>query len=245
MSDRVLRVLLVDDELMARRRLRRLLSAMADVEVVAECESAEAALVQLDSLDVDVALLDIQMPGRSGLEVSQVAAEWGVEVVFTTAHPEHAAAAFDRGVADYVLKPIEEARLALALSRVRQRLATVEPVGGPVSPAPPARLALTVRGEVRLLDPATISHAELDGPLVTVWVGNEALLTDLSIQELARRLPAGQFERVHRRVLVNLSRVERLKPQPSGGYLATTTSGHEVPVSRQSARLLRRRLGIG
>jgi two-component system LytT family response regulator len=247
MSERILRVLVADDELMARKRLRRILAAMPDVQVVAECQDAEETLAQLDALDVDVALLDIHMPGRSGLEVSQVAAEWGVEVVFTTAHPEHAVAAFAHGVADYVLKPIEETRLAVALSRVRQRLAAVE--SGPESPGPVApqlaRLALTVRGEVRLVDPAAISHAELDGSLVTVWVGTEALLTDLSIHELERRLPSDVFARVHRRALINLAQVERLKPQPSGGYLAITTSGHEVPVSRQAARLLRRRLAIG
>lgn len=244
MSDRVLRVLFADDELMARRRLRRLLLAMPAVEVVAECQNAEETLLQLDAVDVDVVLLDIQMPGRSGLELAQASAEWGVEVVFTTAHPEHAVAAFDCGAADYVLKPIEEGRLAVALQRVRQRLAAAEPGRGPTTP-PLARLALMVRGEVRLVDPAEISHAELDGQLVTVWVGKEGLLTDLSIHELERRLPAGQFERVHRRALVNLGRVERLKPQPSGGYLAITTDGHQVPVSRQAARLLRRRLGIG
>lgn len=239
----VLRVLVADDELMARKRMRRLLSSIAGVQLVAEATSGDDTLVQLDSIDIDLAFLDIQMPGRSGLELTELAAELGVEVVFTTAHPEHAAEAFDKGVADYILKPVQEKRLAMAIDRVRQRL-SVSGTSRVSGQAIRDRLALSVGGELRLVDPSEISHAEIDGELVTVWIGKEGILTDLSLQQIERKLPQGQFERVHRRALVNLAKILRLKPQPSGGYLAVTTDGHEVPVSRQSARLLRRRLGI-
>jgi two-component system LytT family response regulator len=242
----VLRVLIADDELMARKRIRRMLSAIPNLQVVAEASSGDEALGLLDSLDIDLALLDIQMPGKTGLELTDLAAEWGVEVVFTTAHPEHAVEAFDKGVADYVMKPVQESRLATAISRVRQRLASPPASSSDASKLPRSdRLALSVGTEVRLVDPLDISHAEIDGELVTVWVGKEAILTDLSLQQIERKLPQGQFERVHRRALINLSKVLRLRPLPSGGYLAITSEGHEVPVSRQSARLLRKRLGIG
>jgi two-component system, LytTR family, response regulator len=242
-----LRVLVTDDELMARRRMRRLLSALPDVEIVAECASGEEALAELDRVEVDVAFLDVRMAGLSGLDVSEVAVELGVEVVLTTAHPEHAVRAFEHGVLDYVLKPVEAERLAAAIARVRRRLDTerVSRAAPPPGDVAFERLALEVRGEVRLVRPDDISHAVLDGGLVTVWVGAEGLLTELSLNELERRLPAGSFERVHRRALLNLERVDRLKPCASGGYLALTTDGHEVPVSRQAARALRRRLGIG
>jgi two-component system, LytTR family, response regulator len=244
-----LRALVADDELMARRRMRRLLSALPDVEIVAECGSGEEALAELDRVEVDVAFLDIRMAGLSGLDVSEVAVELGVEVVLTTAHPEHAVAAFEHGALDYVLKPVEAERLATALTRVRRRLDMARVSSA--NPAAPSggsaldRLPLEVRGEVRLVRPDDISHAVLDGGLVTVWVGAESLFTELSLNELERRLPAGSFERVHRQALLNLRRVDRLKPRPTGGYLALTTDGHEVPVSRQAARALRRRLGIG
>ncbi len=233
-----LRVLFADDEAMARKRLRRLLGEIAGVEIVAECTSGEAVLAELERTDVDVAVLDVRMGAVSGLDVAERAADFGVEVVLATAHPEHAAAAFDTGAADYVLKPVDPARLAKALERVRERIRP------PRADPSLERLALPVRGEVRLVPPDAISHALFDGVLVTVVVGGAAHLCELSLNELEHRLPADRFERVHRRALVNLARVDRLKPLPSGGYLAVTSEGHEVPVSRQAARRLRRRFGI-
>ena len=107
---RPLRVLFADDELMARRRLRRLLSDMPGVEIVAECASGEEVLATLDRADVDLVLLDVRMGELSGLDVSDVAADLGVEVVLVTAHPEHAVSAFERGAIDYVLKPVAAVR---------------------------------------------------------------------------------------------------------------------------------------
>lgn len=234
---RPLRVLFADDELMARKRLRRLLSDMQGVEIVAECVSGEEVLATLDRADVDLVLLDVHMGKLSGLDVADVAADLGVEVVLVTAHPEHAVSAFDRGAIDYVLKPVEAERLAKAIDRARARIE-------PPPAAPLDRLALEVRGEVRLVSPDEVSHAIVDGPLVRVFASGEALLSELSLNELERRLPPGRFERVHRRALLNLARVDRLKPLPTGGYLAVTSEGHEVPVSRQAARQLRRRLGL-
>jgi two-component system LytT family response regulator len=195
-----------------------------------------------------VLLLDVEMPGLTGLDAAgligagEAAVLGSPRVIFTTAHPEHAVAAFDVGAVDYVLKPIEAPRLARALARVRPAPAT-----GRADPASPvARLALEVKGEVRLLDPGEITHAVLDGALVAVHVAGQAqaILTDLSLQELQRRVPAGTLERVHRQALLNLSHVRALRPLESGGFVARTTSGEDVPVSRQSARELRKRLGI-
>lgn len=231
-----LRVVIADDELLARRRITRLLSAMNDVELVAECADGEEVLAALDGSEVDVLLLDVQMPGLSGLDTAGLLGPHGPTVIFTTAHPEHAVAAFDVGAVDYVLKPIEASRLAKALYRARDHRG---PAAEPVD-----RLALTVQGEVRLLDPSDITHALFDGALVTVHTNKEALLTDLTLQELQRKLPMDDFERVHRRALLNLTKVDRLQPLPTGGYTAVTFGGAEVPISRQAARELRRRLGL-
>jgi two-component system LytT family response regulator len=231
-------VLFADDELMARRRMRRLLSAIPDVEIVAECSSGEEVLAELERTEVEVCVLDLHMGALGGLEVSEIAAELGVEIVFATAHPEHAAAAFDVGAVDYVLKPLDEERLAIAIERARKRIE-----GAHNEPAPVDRLALSVRGEVVLVRPEDVSHAILEeGSLVSVWAQGRAILTELSLGELEARLP--HLDRVHRRALLNLALVDRLKPLSTGGYLAITTDGREVPVSRQAARALRRRLGI-
>lgn len=237
-----LRVLIADDEAMARKRLARLLAAMDDVEVVVECDSGDAALSALETLDVDLAVLDIQMPGLSGLDVSNAAADLGVEVVFASAHSEHAVAAFERGVVDYVMKPIDPARLVLAIERARARLAPLAPPAAPL--ARPERLAITVRGEVKLVAPSDIAFASLEGQLVRLKVAGEELWTELSLQDLERRLEASDFVRVHRRALLNLAHVDRLRPLPTGGYVAITRGGDEVPVSRQEARRLRQHLGI-
>lgn len=236
-----MRVLFADDEQMARKRMRRLLEAIDGVEIVAECESGEAAMRELDRIDVDVALLDIHMGAVSGLDVSKLADELGVEVIFTTAHETHALEAFARGAVDYVLKPIEAERLEQAIGRARRRRETPRAVGIAAA-ATIDRVALEVRGEVRLVRPADVTHAIHDGQLVTVSIAGESLLTDKTLTELEALLPG--LMRVHRRALLALAHVDRLKPLDSGGYLAVVSGGHEVPVSRQAARALRRALGI-
>lgn len=244
-----IRTLIADDEQMARKRARRLLEERDDVEIVAEVASGEAALAMLESIEVDLAILDVEMPGLSGLDVSSAAAELGVYVVFTTAHSEHAVSAFERGAVDYVMKPLDEARLGLAIDRVKARHASES---GPTASALEStreaptfdRLALRVRGEVRLVRVEDVEHATLEGELVVVVAKGERLLTELSLQELERRLVGPSFWRVHRRALLNLAHVERLRPLPTGGYVAITFAGDEVPVSRQEARRLRQRLGL-
>jgi DNA-binding LytR/AlgR family response regulator len=191
---------------------------------------------------VDVLLLDISMPGLSGLETKALLGDDPPYVVFTTAHPEHALEAFDLGAVDYVMKPVEPERLRKALERARQRLAPPSTSGG----AALQRLAVPTRDAVRLLDPDSLTHAEFDGVLVTLHLrSGEAVLSDLTLSDLERRLPADRFERVHRRAIVNLACLDQLEPLPTGGYVGRTSTGEPVPISRKAARRLRRRLGLG
>lgn len=235
-----LRVLVADDEEMARRRLRRLLETEADLTIVGEAKTGEEALQLLDELDVDLALLDVRMPFATGLDVATVAAELGVEVVLVTAHADHAVEAFATGAADYLLKPVEPERLRQALARVRSRHVEAAPAS---VAAVPERLALEVKGELVLVPPSAVTHAVSDGDLVTVHLSDGARhLTELSLADLSRKLPA--LLRVHRRALLSLEYVVRLRPLETGGYLAITRTGDEVPVARQSARQLRRALGL-
>ncbi|HEY8075287.1 MAG TPA: response regulator, partial [Labilithrix sp.] len=122
MSSIPLRVIVCDDELMARKRVLRLLSELPGIEATFECESGEDVLAKLASEDVDVAILDVNMPGMSGLETVMKMPEDRPYVIFLTAHPEHAVKAFDVGAVDYVLKPVDDARLEKALGRARQAL---------------------------------------------------------------------------------------------------------------------------
>lgn len=242
-----LRILIADDELLARKRLARLLGAMPDVEVCGEAADGDAVLAAAKAGGVDVVLLDIHMPGLSGLDALALLPEGGPRVILCTAHAEHAVDAFEHGAVDYVLKPVEAARLQKALERARARMAPKEgqePARAQAASKGLARLPIPTRQGIVLVDPETISHASLEGELVTVFTTQGEFLTDFTLQELVDKLPVEGFHRVHRRALLNLSHVARLEPLETGGYIARTTRGHAVEVSRQSARELRRMLGL-
>jgi two-component system LytT family response regulator len=237
-----LRVMFADDEEMARLRVRRLLEGVPDVDVVGEARSGKDALALLEDLEIDVALLDVRMGLVSGLDAAERAAELGVEVIVTTAYRDHAVEAYAHGAIDYLLKPLDPARLERALDRVRARLGP-RSESAASSPAPSGRLAIESRGEVLLIPAAELTHATLeDDGLVRVHTSAASTLTELSLSDLERRMP--HLFRSHRRALLALEHVNRLRPLATGGYVAILHDGREVPVSRQSARALRRRLGI-
>lgn len=239
-----LRVLIADDEQLARARLTRLLTAMEDVTIVGEAKDGEDVLTKVRAGGIDVVLLDVQMPKLTGVEAMALWPVDGPWVVFCTAHAEHAVKAFEIDAVDYLLKPVEPDRLKKALDKARQR-ETRETFSAAVKKhqAIP-RLPVQTRQGLVLLDPGVITHAVLEGELVTVHTKDASFLTDYSLNDLEQRLPAGRFERVHRRALLNLEAVARLEPLETGGYLARTTNGHSVEVSRQAARDLRKRLGL-
>lgn len=236
-----MRILIADDEQLARARLARLLGAMEGVEVVGEATNGQEVLAKLKQGGIDVVLLDIQMPKLTGVEAMALWPANGPFVIFCTAHAEHAVEAFEAGAVDYLLKPIEPARLSKALERARQRESQAG-FSAAVKQHQLARIAITTRQGVVLLDPASVTHATLEDELVTVFTKDAQHLTDFTLQELHERLP--QFERVHRRALLNLAAVARLEPLETGGYTARTHAGQAVEISRQAARELRRRLGL-
>ena len=246
-----LRVLVADDEAIARKRLLRLLTAFPDVVIAGECADAHEVLQRVRAGGIDVVLLDIQMPELSGIEALQLFPSDGPVVIFCTAHTAHAIAAFDVGAIDYLLKPIEAARLRRALERARahdgrrrygEELARLQSSAQAVTPL--RRLALPTRQGIVLVDPADVSHAALDGELVSVHTAAGTYLSALSLQELEARLPGAEFARVHRRALVNLEHVARLEPNEIGGFVLRMRAGQVVEVSRQAARDLRKRLGL-
>lgn len=238
-----LRVLIVDDEATARRRMHRLLSGIEGIEIVGERESAEQMLATLEDDEVDVLMLDIQMSGMSGLDAYGLLPEDSPYVIFATAHPEHAVKAFEVGAVDYILKPVDEARLKTAIDRAKKHFAAPSTSELPRLP----QLAIETTKGLVLLAPEDVSHAVLEGALVTVHAREGAatrtLMTDMQLVDIEKRLGT-LVERVHRKALINFAFVARLEPQPTGGYLAHMKSGDRVEISRQSARRIRRRLGI-
>ena len=225
-------VLVADDEKLARQRLVRLLGEIDGVSIVAECTNADEVLAAVKEKDVDVALLDVEMPGLSGMEAFAMMGPRAPFVVFCTAHASYAVEAFDRGAADYVLKPVDPERLRTAIDRARARMGKNAP----------GRLAIATQSGVVLVDPRSVTHATLDGALVTIFTKTgERHLSDDSLNELEKKLP--HMLRVHRRALVALDHVTKLEPRATGGYVARI-GAHAVEVSRQAARDLRKKLGL-
>ncbi len=248
MKPLLLRVLVCDDEMMARKRILRLLGETGLTEVVTECQSGAEVLARLAEGEYDVAILDIDMPDMSGLELTGKMQEVGVEqpyVVFLTAHPEHAVQAFDVGAIDYMMKPVDGPRVEKALARASNFQEEVRSGAGAGAGAGlPAKLAVPTKNGVVLLAPQDVTHAVFDGALVTIHTRDRHYLTDFTLADLEAKLTGGPFERVHRRSLLNLEATERLEPVASGGYTAFVAGGKPVDVSRQAARKLRRWLGI-
>ncbi len=227
-----MKIAIVDDELLGRQRLERLIRALEGVELVAICASGQEALQAVREHRPDVLLLDVQMPDLTGLEVASLL-EGEVAVIFVTAHAEHAVQAFAVAATDYLLKPVDAQRLKSALDRLRPRPST----------SALTRLPIKTQKGVVLLDPQDITHAVLNDALVEVATETKTWLTDWSLNALEARLPP-RFMRVSRQALLNLDKVALLEPTDSGGYLAKTTGGAIVQVSRQAARDLRKALGL-
>ncbi|MEQ8277370.1 MAG: LytTR family DNA-binding domain-containing protein [Deltaproteobacteria bacterium] len=239
-----MRVLIVDDEAMARRRLRRLLDANPDVELAGECQDGAEVPQRVAAGDVDLVLLDIQMRQMSGVEVMGLLPSNGPLVVFVTAHPEHAVYAFDAGAVDYVVKPVEAGRLQKALGRARERIAARALRGGEdEAQTLPDRLLVPTRNGLRIIAPEQVRYAIVDGQTVLLHTDQGSFVTDFRLVALEERLGA-PFVRVHRRVLANVHHIVALEPVGAGVYVAELSDGQTVPVSRQSAKILRARWSL-
>lgn len=245
------RCLIVDDEAPAREELRHLLSGIDDVQIVGEATNATEALELLRSLSYDVVLLDVRMPGGSGLDIAAALRdlEHRPRVIFTTAYPDHAVEAFDLDAVDYLLKPFDTDRLARAIDRALAGGGHDEPEPAP-SAARSGQAALAripVQRGVRtvLVDESTIVYASASRGYSYLQLADERVLVSFSLNELERRL-RGKFFRVHRSYLVNLDSVRELVSDFRGG-LSLVMGDHQhsrVEVSRRHARELRAALGM-
>jgi two-component system, LytTR family, response regulator len=237
---REIRVLIVDDEPLARRGIRQLLAHEPDVVVVGECRDGRAALAALDTLSPDLVFLDVQMPEMDAFAVIR---ERGVDrmplVVFVTAYDAFAVRAFEAQALDYLVKPLIAARFAAAMARVRERIRArdVVDLAGRLSAvlsstAPGAVVVGTASGAV-VVDASTIDWIEAEDYYSRIHAGGAQHLIRESLASLRRRLDASQFVRVHRGALVRLDRIREVRATPNGQTVVLLRDGTTVPVSRR------------
>jgi two-component system LytT family response regulator len=242
----LIRTLIVDDEPLARSRIRTMLTAHSDIDVVAECSSAGEAAAVLRSEAAGLLLLDIEMPGGSAFDILQtMSIESRPAIVFVTAHEEFALDAFEANAVDYLVKPFSQERLDRALWRVRRFVEgkSVEPSAASRARRRRERFGVRVRGEVVFIRVSSIDWIAGAGNYVRIYAGTESYLLRESLQTLAGELDPAVFLRVHRSAIVNIERVRKLVPAADGSLAIVLHDATAVPVGPTYRTALEEALG--
>jgi two-component system LytT family response regulator len=240
-----LRALIVDDERIARQRLRRLLTKEFEVEVVAEAENGPTAIERVSRFFPDVIFLDIQMPGMNGFEVVEFIQPIAQPViVFVTAYDKHAVHAFETCAVDYLLKPFAPARLSKTLERVRNYLRN-STTGALADPSALTARRYSVRSGQRttFIAPSEIDWIEADGNYAILHVGSKNHLLRETMSNLEAELPPNEFMRVSRSAILRLNRVEEIQTMEAH-HFAILSNGQRIPLTR-SVREVEARLRLG
>lgn len=235
----MIRVLIADDEAPARDKLRRWLREQIDIEIAAEAPDGVAAAEAIERLRPDVAFLDVQMPGISGLEVaSQLWPDEAPLVVFVTAFDEHAVRAFDLAALDYLLKPYDKERFLRCLARLRQRLGEAPRAAPAIAvaraqTAGAERLLVPDGGKLGLIESAAIEWLEAADNYVQVHTASRSYLLRRTLHDLLAQLGTTAFVRIHKSAAVNLAAIATLSPLFKGDYEVELRSGHKLRMSRR------------
>ena len=245
MPDRTLRVVIVDDELLARQRIEDLLAKEPNVEIAGIARDGNEAVELIRDLRPDLVFLDVQMPGRTGLEVvDAVVKESGPDAmpltIFTTAYERFALKAFDVAAIDYLVKPFDDERFAQALSRARKAIET--------RPAPRSeyleRIPVESRGQIRVVPVALIDYITASGPYAELHIGERNFAIREKMQTLEEKLDPAVFFRIHRSAIVRLDRIDTLLHAAGGDYAVRLKDGTELSVSRSRREELEEKVGL-
>ena len=261
-----IRTILVDDEPLAIQGLELRLEPHEDIEIIDRCTNGREAIRSIKTNKPDLVFLDIQMPGFDGFSVIQGLMEVEPPLfVFVTAYSDHAIRAFEADAADYLMKPVDETRLADTLDRVRQRLsekkaseeagrlkevlAEVAPdaaenmtdgVETPASNRFEKLINVKDRGQIFRVDVDSIERIDAAGDYMCIYTGDNTLILRETMKDLERRLDPRRFQRVHRSTIVNLDLVRQVKPHTNGECFLVLDSGAQVKVSRSYREVVAR-----
>ncbi len=240
-----LTLVIADDEELAREKLRTLAEELPDTRVVGEAEDGPTALRLIDELRPDLVLLDLSMPGMSGLEVAK-RMRHRPAVIFTTAYDQYAVAAFELQAVDYLLKPFDDERFKAAVERARERSQTPSELtdgdrlrqalyeSGYLS-----RVFVRERNRILVVPTGEIERLEARGDYVALHAGAKRHLVQVTIADMERMLDPGRFVRVHRSHIVNLDYVVAFTTDPKGALEVELRGGTRLSVSRARAQALR------
>ena len=254
-----IRTILVDDEKLAIQGLQLRLEPFDDVEIIDTCSNGREAIRKIKTEKPDLVFLDIQMPGFDGFSVVKGVMEIEPPLfVFVTAYEEHAIRAFEANAVNYLMKPVDEDKLADTIERVRQRLSEkkssddAEQLRGVLEEVAPGRAAelgggdaesdsadrfeklinVKDRGQIFRVEVDSIEHIEAAGDYMCIRTADNSLILRETMKDLERRLDPRKFQRVHRSTIVNLDQVRQVKPHTNGECFLVLDSGQEVKVSR-------------
>jgi two-component system, LytTR family, response regulator len=240
-SQTLIRTVVVDDEPIARRGVVALLRRHPDIQVVAECRSAVAAAVAIRDQRPDLMFLDIQLPVADGFASTDGLSSDALPIiVVTTAYPDYALRAYQHGAIAYLVKPLTERDVDGALDRARALIQTRR-VAAPADYA--TRLAVRVDDGILVVRASDIDWIEADDDYVRIHVANRSRLVRDTMAELERSLDPKQFIRVHRSAIVNLDRVQAIKPLVNGRFILVLTTGQRIETSRARRSALSAALG--
>ena len=253
-----IRTILVDDESLAIQGLQLRLQAHEDVEIIDTCTNGREAIRSIKTHKPDLVFLDIQMPGFDGFSVVQGLMEVEPPLfVFVTAYSDHALRGFEAGAVDYLMKPVENERLADTMERVRQRLsekraheevaqlkeviaehapeaAEAMPEGGDAHASNRYEKLINIkdRGQIFRVDVDSIERIDAAGDYMCIYTGDNTLILRETMKDLEKRLDPRRFQRIHRSTIVNLDLVKQVKPHTNGECFLVLGSGAQVKVSR-------------
>lgn len=252
-----IRTILVDDEKLALQGLQLRLEPFGDVEIIDTCANGREAIRRIKTEKPDLVFLDIQMPGFDGFSVVKGVMEIDPPLfVFVTAYEEHAIRAFEANALNYLMKPVDEVKLADTIERVRVRLSErrsaeeVNQLKGLLEEVAPGKadelaendgesverfeklINVKDRGQIFRVDAETIEHIEAAGDYMCIYTGDNSLILRETMKDLERRLDPKTFQRVHRSTIVNLNQVRQVRPHTNGECFLVLESGAEVKVSR-------------
>jgi two-component system LytT family response regulator len=245
-----IRLLIVDDEDLARQRVHSLLAPRSDFDVIGECATGAEAVRAIRELQPDVVLLDVQMPELDGFDViSEIGAQNMPLVIFATAFDEYAIDAFEIGAVDYLLKPVDEERFNRTLDRAAKRLrssgddtavaqmsALLRRINSLTTSA--GRFAVKVHGKILFLDPAEIYWIQARDDIARVHLADTAYDVREPLSHLEARLPGNSFLRVHRSVIVNTSHIRAAEPFDQGDQMLILRNGKRLTTGRSYRKVV-------